>query len=410
MPHASPPPEATNTFSLIRYYFFPRQTQNMYRIDVEACGVLPGGSHGFGRSQQQVRVYPKDTYKFSAEIPALGKKSYERGRHVTEDGSVVDSTESTRASLGESETTGHSESVSDQKLSVTDSYAYKTRQGGLEETNTTSLDRNNKLTSSSELEKVDPIDHPAKEAAASISLQRNGTDIQGTQAIGQVVNGIINLQNEIASVMNFIEKFQPQVGWKFVFELELFKGEVSYEWGYKEWEDHTVFEWWKLDIGMKLFSLFLELRFGANLSVCGFGVTVLVFGNTSVDAGVNAEHEAEPGRASAPWELAVESEPKGELGIRAALGSDWVKAEGKLTCGFPFEAKVECSTREPFHVDWKLDFSGIKASVVGHVRFVGSIQKDWTVIEERKNWKKGRFPSGDTHQKPLRGRHGNVAA
>src|SRR5690606_1173064 len=76
-----PPPSAlTNPFALVTYHFFPDQVLNLYTIDVESCGVLADGSYGFGRSQQKVRVYPKDTYKLSVSIPAVSKRSYERAR------------------------------------------------------------------------------------------------------------------------------------------------------------------------------------------------------------------------------------------------------------------------------------------------------------------------------------------
>ncbi len=406
-----PPPETLgNPFALILYYFFPNQGLNMYRIDVESCGVLRDGSYGFGRTQQQVRVYPKDTYKLALEIPALKKKSFERARHTERDGTVVDSRESSSSNAlrGESERSSHEESASSEKISVSDTYEYRTRGGGLAETTRSTLDAQNNLSTSTALKKAHPIDNPAREAAASFSFTRNGSDIKGTNTIGQLINAIVNIENEIASVMNFIKEFQPQVGWKFVFEMELFKGELSYEWGYKEWEDHTVFQWWKFEIGMTLFALSLELSFGAQLKVAGVGITAVIFGKTSIDAKISASKESTPAD-SAPWELAVGSEPTGELGIRAALGDSWVKAEGKLTCGFPFEAKCACSTSEPFHIDWKLEFTGVKAVVVGSVKFVGSIQRSWTVIEERKNWKTGRFPGGDPQQRPLRGQHGIVA-
>ncbi len=407
-----PPPQSlTNPFQLINYYFFPDQVLNLYTIDIEACGLLRDGRTGFGRSRHQVRAYPSDTYKLSLSIPSLKKTTHERGRQRRSDGTVEDSRSTTRTDRlrGETETSSRSESSSAGRLSTSETYSVATRQGGLSETRRASLDANNNLSSSTSIEHVDPVAHPAREAAATFKFERNGADIKGSTTIGELINAIVNVQNEIQSVMNFIRDFQPQAGWKFVFELELFKGELSYEWGYKEWEDHTAFEWWKFEVSMTLFSLMLELRFGAELKVAGVGITVLVFGNTSIDAKVSANKEATP-TSSAPWELAVSSEPKGELGIRSALGADWVKAEGKLTCGFPFRATCKCSTDEPFHIDWQLDFTGVKAVVVGSVKFVGAIEREWTVIEPRKKWKTGRFPSGDTVQRPLRGRQGAIAA
>lgn len=409
-----PPPGAlANPFALVTYHFFPDQVLNLYTIDVESCGVLADGSYGFGRTQQKVRVYPKDRYKLSISIPALSKRSYERGRAKGEDGTVTDSRSSSSSSrnplTGETESTTRSESVSSKMIETSESYSFATRKGGLKETSKSSLDADNNLTSSRTLEHVDPVDHPATTVGATLKLEREGEDIKGAASLGELINAIVNIQNEVQSIMNFIRDFQPQVGWKFVFEMELFKGDLAFEWGYREWEDHTVYRYWKLDVGMTLFALSLELRFGAELKVCGVGVTALIFGNVSIDAKVSASKESSPADPS-PWELAVKSKPKGELGIRSALGADWVKAEGKLGCEFEFGATCKCSTEEPFHIDWGLDFHGVKANVTGSVKFVGSIEREWTLIDPKKNWKRGRFPGGDPVQRPLRGSRGAIAA
>lgn len=368
-----PPPDAyTNPFRLILYYFFPTQAQNVYTIDVESCGRLDDGSYGFGRSQQKVRAYPSDKYKLKLEIPALKKKTFERGAAVLEDGTAVDTRETSSTSGGQTTSTSEKLAVGANKVS----YEYE--------------------------KKVAPIDDPVREAAASFSITRDGKDLKGTNTLGQFINTLVNLQNTIQSMMNFIRDFQPQVGWKFVFELELFKGELEYEWGYKEWEDHTVYEWWKFGISMTLFALMLELRFGADFKVCGFGITVVVFGKVEIDAKVAAEKEASPAD-SKPWELVVASEPKGALGIRSALGADWVKAEGKLTVGLKFEAKCKCSTKEPFHIDWQLDREPVKAVIVGSVKWVGSIERSWTLVDGREAWQQGRFPGADPEVRALPG-------
>lgn len=413
---ALPPPPAVqqSPFALIQYYFFPTQVNNRYRVDVESCGLKDDLSHGFGRFTQQVEVFPSDTYKVSLSIPSLAKLSYTKSKAQLlgeKAGTSVSSTETekTSALLRKSTTSSSSESVSDSKLETSQSFSVKEGRDGLQETVDRSLDKDNNYTSSTSLKKVDPVDNPIKDVAASFTFERNGTDVKGSKTIGQFINALVNIQNEIQSVMNFIQDFQPQVGWKFIFELELFKGDLSYEWGFKEWEDHTVYRWWQFEIGMTLFAVKLELSFGAQLKVGGVGITAVIFGNVSVDCRISASKEASPDDPI-PWQSKLAAEPKGELGIRAALGADWVKAEGKLTCGFPFEAACIAGPDDPFHIDWKMEFSGVKAVVVGHVKFVGSIQKEWTVVAPKKNWKTGRFPGGEEEKKGLKGKGGTIAA
>ncbi|MEZ4369211.1 MAG: hypothetical protein R3B07_00240 [Polyangiaceae bacterium] len=409
------PPEAyQNPLSLIRYYFFPTQTKNSYRVDIESCGFKDDMSRGFGRLMQTVDVYPSDTYKVSLSIPSLKKLSYTKSKAQLlgdKAGTTVTETEKENSSplLRKSETTSTSESLSGDKLESERSYAVKEGKDGLKETVKESLDKDNNYSKSTSLKKVDPVDHPVRDMAASFTFERNGKDVKGSETIGQFINALVNIQNEIQSVMNFINDFQPQVGWKFIFELELFKGDLSYEWGFKEWEDQAVYKWWKFEIGMTLFAVKLEVSFGASFKVAGIGITAVIFGNVSVDCRISASKEAAPDKPE-PWESKLAAEPKGELGIRSALGADWVKAEGKLTCGFPFEAVCVASHDEPFHIDWKLEFTGVKAVVTGHVKFVGSISKEWTVMQPKKNWKTGKFPGGDEDKKPLKGKSGSIAA
>ena len=67
-------------------------------------------------------------------------------------------------------------------------------------------------------------------------------------------------KKQIEEIMKFIKDFQPGIGWKFVFEVEFFSGELAYEFGFKEREDHTGYRYWKIEVGMTLFALKLQLQ------------------------------------------------------------------------------------------------------------------------------------------------------
>ena len=71
-----------------------------------------------------------------------------------------------------------------------------------------------------ENEEGDPVDKPAEKLLAGLSLTRNGDDLNATSSLGNFINALMNIEREVKSIMNFIKKFQPQVGWKFIFELE----------------------------------------------------------------------------------------------------------------------------------------------------------------------------------------------
>src|SRR5690606_2967180 len=173
-----------------------------------------------------------------------------------------------------------------------------------------------------------PIRDPIVEAGGSVKLTRNGGDLKATATLGQIVKALVTVQNQIQSVMNFIKNFQPQVGWKFTFTIGFFTGDLALEWGAKEAKDHTVFRWWKFEAALTLISLELEASFGIDFRVWKvFTVSALIFGKVSGEAKLEASAEATPEKPD--WEAKVSAGLNGELGIKAALGADWVAAKGK---------------------------------------------------------------------------------
>ena len=203
---------------------------------------------------------------------------------------------------------------------------------------------------------------------------------------------VASIQNQIQSVMNFIKDFQPQVGWKFGFTIGFFTGDLSLEWGAKEAKDHTVFRWWKFEASMTLVSLELDASFGIDFRVWKvFTVSALIFGKISGEAKLESAAEATPEKPS--WETKVTAGLNGELGIKAALGADWVAAKGKFELGFPFEATPNIHEQDGFGIDWKLEFSGLSAKLEGHIKFAGSFSKTIDIMPKR-TLGSGRFPEG----------------
>ncbi len=412
-----PTPTQRDSFiEMIRYYFFPNQGKRTYDINVESCGRKDGGGIGFRSHQYKIVAYPADTYKLSVSIPALGKRSYTRERvRLTEGdkaGTTVDTTTRTqeRALSREQSSQSSSTTVDGDSVSYTDKQSYSGAGGGTETSSTeTSRVSDQSVTQSDAIEDTPPVDHPAKTIAASFAFERNGQDVKGTDSIGQFINTLVNLQNDIQSTMNFIRDFQPQVGWKFVFELELFKGSVNYEWGYKEYKDHAVYKWWKLSVGLTIIALKLELSFGFSFRAHGIEVTARIVGETSLECALETAGEYDPDdKKKVALSATAKAEPKGTLKVEAVLGADWVKGEAAITCGFPVTATATCSSDKPFGIDWQLDFTGVVAPITGTVKGVWKVEKTFTLIKPKKKWKSGRFPSSDKQKTGVRTKRGAI--
>lgn len=334
--------------AVLAYFWFSPKTTRRYVIEVESCGVLADKSPGFRKLSRALDVFSSDTYKFSCSIPSLAKRAYNQS--------------ATRA---------------------------------LEPNATWTEGKDDGWDPSSAYNQGHPISDPITDAVASVKLERNSEDLKATATLGEIVTALANLQNQIQSVMNFIKDFQPQVGWKFGFSIGFFQGDLALEWAAKEAKDHTVFKWWKFEADLTLITLELEASFGIDFTVWGFwSITAVIFGKVSGEAKLNSTTEATPEQPS--WAVKITAEIKGELGIKAALGADWVAAEGKFELAFPFEATPEISKDDGFGIDWRLDFDGLTAKVIGTIKFAGSFEKTIPIMDKR-NLGAGRFPDGAKH-------------
>ncbi len=338
--------------AVLAYFWFSPKTTNRYMIEVASCGVLADQSPGFRKLSRQLDVFPNDTYKFSFSIPTVVNRTYTNS--------------ATRALKPKAEWVDGKDDGWDKKSAYNQGH---------------------------------PIRDPVVETGESIELTRNGENLEATASLGKIVKAIVNVQNEIQSVMNFIKEFQPQVGWKFLFTVGFFKGDLALEWGAKEASDHTVFRWWKLEADLTLLSLELELSFGIDFRIWKiFSVTAVIFGKASGEAKLNLTEEAKPDESD--WSVKIATDIKVALGIKTALGADWVAAEGKLEIGYPFEASPNIHDQGGFGIDWKLEFSGLKAEVKGQLKFAGSFTKTIDIMPKR-TLGSGRFPDGAAQTKGI---------
>ncbi|MFK7985132.1 MAG: hypothetical protein AB8I08_03800 [Sandaracinaceae bacterium] len=402
----------------LKRFYFTNSKQNVYTVDIGACGRLPSGDPGHGRRQVKVRVYPKEVYKLSLSIPALSTSASTRGggMRLQEEGDAPDVRALNRYTENSSGSAWRGEAVTEGREEVrrvdgagdvigrssTDTYGLQTQDGHLREDVERVIDADSNAS--------DPLDRPIVERApmqtvpeqvrASLTFSRDGEALPMDGQIGKLVNQLVNIKRTINSVANFIKDFQPQIGWKFVFSVELFAGNLDFEWAHKEWEDHTVYDWWKLSIGMTFFKVVFDLSFGISLKARWSTVEIKVFGVVSVDAKANFNLDSDVDGLH--FEEPVTSEMKGELGIRAVLGNEWATAEGKITAGFDFAAQLKVSDG-PVRIDWQVDRKKVEPSIRASAWPFGSFERKWEWSPEEKKWMSGVFPGGDTQQKPTPG-------
>lgn len=354
---ALPPPmhSSMSPAAIIGYFWFPPGATTSYTVEVESCGVLANLGKGFRKLSRQIDVFSSDEYKLSIEIPSAVNRNYEKAGTGPRKFPLLEHIPPAKPVAP-----GHS--------------------------------RWNRETTYNKGPK--PIDQAIVEIASSVKLERNNGDLKVTESLGKLVRAIAEIENNIQSVMNFIKDLQPTVGWKFSFSIGFFKGGMELEWAAKEAPDHTVYRWWKFTPSLTLISLDLDVEFGVDVAVLRtFKITVVLFGQVGGEVKLDTPVEATPTTPS--WETTIGLDIKGELGIKAALGADWVTATGKMVVAFPFEAKPKIDPGDGFGIHWKVDFKGLNASLIGSIKFVGNFSTKVQWIPPR-NLGQGRFPEGGT--------------
>jgi hypothetical protein len=355
--HSSMSPAA-----IIGYYWFPTGTTARYIAQIESCGVTASLGRGFQKLSRGIDVFSDDKYKLSIEIPSLRQRAYER------------------------------EGTGPRKLPILDHVpppkpleAGKTSHWSKDTEYTKELAKNNPYHG------LKPIDRAIVEVVSTVKLERNSEDLGVSESLGKMVRAIAELENNIQSIMNFIKDLQPTIGWKFSFKIGFFSGKLALEWGWKEAPGtNAVYGWWKFTPEMTLISLELEAEFGVDVAVLrAFKVTLVLFGKVGGEVKLETSVEATPAKPT--WELKIGAEINGELGIRLALGADWVTATGKIALAFPFEAQPQIDPNDGFGINWKLDFKGLTAHLVGSIKFVGGFSKTVNWIPPR-TLGSGRFP------------------
>jgi hypothetical protein len=346
--------------AIFNYFWFPAKTVGRYRIKIDSCGVEADKSPGFASLSRVVEAHTSDTYKFSISIPEVLNREYKAG-----------STASLEPNAKWEEPKPEERGWDGGMRDGSDWFGKPESEGA-----------------------PPPVNLPVKKIATSVSFERNGENLKGaTDKLEDIIKQVKNVQNFTQSVMNFIDDWQPQVGWKFGFKVAFFSGSLSFEWGPKEGPDHRVFRWWKFDAALTLVEVELTVDFGFKFRVRGCGVTAVLFGKVAGKLELNDSIEATP--KSPTWnppKLALEI--SGELGIKASLGADWLASgEGKIALGFPFEAQPRIEKEEGLKIDWKFEFSGLEAHVIGRVLFGGHFSRKFELIKPRPIGS-GTFPGG----------------
>ncbi len=359
----------------IKQFFFPPAA--VYNLAIEACGVRTGG-HKFLSLTHAIHVYPSDTFKIALSLPSRRKvertsSSMREGKERVRETSVTDS----RGYAATTHTRGEELRTGPGGTSYTAKESYANRHDGIDHSRTLS-EKGGGLTDTEEYKAGKKVDQAHVSTAKSIEISHNNNDITKSFKVAEFIEFIADIRAKVMDVIEFIQaigKKAPQVGWSFTSSLELFAGSLEYSWSYKEWKDHTVYRYWKIEAALTVISLKLDLAFGVSL----LKAKAQVYGVLSGELKVSASKEANPDAVGLMASVSVALSPGGEIGVRGALG-DWIEVIGKVTGGLEGSTKIDLS---PFKWTFKIDLNDGKGVFTARSKLGLSYEGKATIWDKR---------------------------
>jgi hypothetical protein len=379
-----PPSLSQSPWTILRQSFRP--PINIYAVHVIACGVRPAG-YPVRTLHFRVRVFPVDVYKIELSIPSAKKQAYAigggseirsakewktrglRGQRYKE--RSVESSSPLQGS-SKSRVVRSTKSRDGRVAAVKVNRSWTNRAGRqLSQETTHSVDLNRQGDPSSRQRGRAQRGQAPSEDRRPFSFTVNNGEVETSYAISQLLHDIVRFKQTIQSIKDFVNNFQPQVGWKFTWELEFLAGTLTAEWGYKEDIDHTVFLWWKLAAEITALSAMVEISFGIDL----FGVTLKVYGRINGAVKLERSIEGTGKRDKTPAELVagVSGAITGRIAVVAQAGANWFKGEASVETSL--KPRFQIRFLPSFKVICRVAWSGIKAEMEFSSKSFGFVKK-----------------------------------
>ncbi|EDM73957.1 hypothetical protein PPSIR1_13705 [Plesiocystis pacifica SIR-1] len=317
-----PPPALwMSLLAVIHYYWFSPKTTRSYFLEIESCGVLADLSYGFRKLSRTVEVFSSDICKLGFELPAAIKREKQDGMMLK------------------------SPLLHDWEDKETD------------------WDKGEGLAS----------------AGKSFTFEKNGEDFSSKLKIGEIVAALIAVRKGIAAVMDTIDGLQAGV--KPVCEVEFFSGALSVEWGCKEWSDQRVYRYWKVESSLTLLKATIGVAAGIKFfEDSWYAVVGVLEGTVTGEIKFAFSMESNPDEAEPPA-VTTSGECTGQIKATGQLGNRWLFVEGLIKASISAEGAFKIQFKEPFTLDYKVAWSGIKFEGQVYSKIWGSVGVDHTLVK-----------------------------
>ncbi len=365
-----PPSLNQSPWTVLRQSFRP--PINIYAVHVIACGVRPAG-YPVRTLHFRVRVFPADVYKIELAIPAAKKRAYAigggseirkasewktkglRGQRYKEQ-----SVESGSPAAGRSRSTAvrrtRSRDGQQAAIAITQTRTRSGRQMSRATTHSLDFQRQG---NAYQVERERQRTEGGPEDRRPFSFTVNNGEVETSYALSQLLNNIIQFKRTIQAIKDFVKNFQPQIGWKFTWELEFLAGTITAEWAYKEDIDHTVFLWGKLTAELTVLSAVVDISFGIEL----WAVTIKVGGRITGTVKFDDSIEFTGKRDKTPAEIVrgISGAITGRIYISVVAGADTFRGEAYVETAL--KPRFQIRFIPSFQMVCRVAWSGVTAEM-----------------------------------------------
>lgn len=422
--------EVSNKVSryLLESYWPLSVEPNIFNIEAKSCGIrnsgtvnLSGGSKNF-----KIKVYPSDIYTVKLSIPPYKKTTHTRegaATYVKGTGLVTSHQESKSRleSFGNkttSLTSATEKGAFNKEHQISTTSRTSTDSSGL--TTTQKLSKGNKwskdkktaetfisesvrlqdkdkvLTFNDSTEKdLRPIELSTEPTITpAFEVTRNGVVDDTSVKVTELVNTIKYYEHTFKEILNTINNFIPQVGWKMTLDVSFFSGNIYFKWGYREFTDHRVYFHWGGGVEVEVVNAYLDLSFGIEVSsMLTAKVSGVISGKISLTGSTeraNPDQEIMPSKGA----FSTSGEICGDLfGEAMTGGPNWLKWQRKagVKCGFEVSAQIVVQKDRGIYIKHEIKFKPLQFYAIVKDPLSGSKPKHFKLTEEQLI-SKGEFP------------------
>lgn len=219
-----------------------------------------------------------------------------------------------------------------------------------------------------------------------VSLTMNGRNEKAFNDVAKAVAAIVYAVKGTLDVLSSVGDMVPSWGWSFQVSAGFLEGDLSWRWGWKEYEDHRVFSWNEIVAKCTLFRISAKLDFGARVSVLVARCEAVVYIQLMGALGLDASYET-PGPEYAdslgPFDVGFTATTRAEAGANIVLIHEhFFQFNAAIRTGFAFTFRfLRVPPKGSPGILYERRFLGLTWGITFNLVCVKEIRKEWAIIK-----------------------------